>query len=85
MGNVDEFISELQSRKRNVRFLQVERILRRLGFAERRSKKGTSHRVFSHPALTLNVTLASHGKNDVLPIYQVNDVVKALQELKEKS
>jgi predicted RNA binding protein YcfA (HicA-like mRNA interferase family) len=81
MKNPSELADELRTRKRNIRFQEIERMLHRFGFEERRSKKGTSHRVFSHPLLALNVTLVSHGRNDYLPVYQVNDVIHALEEL----
>ncbi len=71
----------MKRRKNNVRFKALEKILEELGFEERRSKKGTSHRVFSHPKLSQNIVLVSHGKNDPVKFYQVNDVIKALQEL----
>ena len=83
MENIEKLIAQLRVRKRNTRFRDLERMLLRLGFAERRSKKGTSHFVFSHPRLMQHVTLVSHGKNDPVPIYQVNDVIKALEELDE--
>jgi len=85
--NCDEkkkILEEIQSRKRNIRFKEAEKILLQYGYAERRSKKGTSHRIFSHPKLEWNITLVSHGKNDVLPIYQVQDILKSLNELQEK-
>jgi predicted RNA binding protein YcfA (HicA-like mRNA interferase family) len=83
MKPVKDFIGLLQSRKRNIRFREAEKMLVRSGFVERRSKKGTSHRVFSHPKLTYNITLVSHGRNDILPPYQVADMTKALEELEE--
>ena len=46
-------------------------------------KKGTSHFVFSHHKLVQNIVLVSHGKNDYLPLYQVNDIIKALKELRD--
>jgi len=61
----------------------VEKILLNLNFTERHSKHGTSHRIFSHPKLTFNITLVTHGKNDILPSYQVQDIIKTLQELEE--
>ena len=83
--SIYKIIRELQSQKHNIRFRQAEKILLKLGFAERKSKRGTSHRVFSHPLLMWNVTLVTHGKNDILPMYQVNDIIKAIQELQELS
>lgn len=84
MDSPTEVADEFRRRKKNVRFQEAQRILKRLGFVERRSKKGTSHRVFSHPRLVTNVTLVSHGRNDILPVYQVNDIIRALEELGER-
>ena len=83
MEDINKLIERFRFRKRNIRFHELERVLLGFGFLERQSKKGTSHYVFSHPKLTQNITLVSHGKNDYIPIYQVNDVLKALEELKE--
>lgn len=83
MENIAKLIERLRARKGNVRFRELERIVLRLGFLERRSKKGTSDFVFSHSQLMQHVTLVSHGKNDAVPTYQVNDVIKALEELRE--
>jgi predicted RNA binding protein YcfA (HicA-like mRNA interferase family) len=76
-----QLLEYLKLRKNSVRFKELEKILLQLGFEVRRSKRGTSHRVFSHPKLTQNIVLVSHGKNDSVKIYQVHDVLKALQEL----
>jgi predicted RNA binding protein YcfA (HicA-like mRNA interferase family) len=83
MENFDKLIEQFRSRKHNVRFLELERILIQVGFIERKSKKGTSHFVFSHPKIIQNIVLVSHGKNDFIPAYQVNDVIKALMELRD--
>lgn len=81
MDSIKQFTEDLKRRKNNIRFKELEKILLQFGFKLRRSKKGTSHRVFSHPKLTQNVVLVSHGKNDIVKYYQVNDVIKSLQEL----
>jgi predicted RNA binding protein YcfA (HicA-like mRNA interferase family) len=81
MESLSELFQRLRRAKRHVRFRDAERILRRLGFSQKRSKKGTSHHVFSHPRLANNITLVSHGKNDELPMYQIRDIIKALEEL----
>ncbi len=81
MDTIQQLLEDLKRRKNNVRFKELEKILLQLGFTVRRSKKGTSHRVFSHPRLIQNIVLVSHGKNDSVKLYQVNDVIKALQEL----
>ena len=81
--SLQTIINKLRSRKHNTRFRDTEKLLLQLGFIERHSKHGTSHRVFSHPKLNWNITLVTHGKNDLLPFYQVQDIIKALQELEE--
>ena len=83
MKTLEEIIVDLQRRKYNVRFRVLQKILLKSGFEERHSKKGTSHHVFSHPALMQNVVLVSHGKNDIVKFYQVNEVIEALKELGE--
>ena len=83
MEEIDKRIIDFSKRKRNIRFHELERILLQLGFVERKSKKGTSHFVFSHFKLVQNIVLVSHGKNDFIPLYQVNDIIKALKELRD--
>lgn len=83
MKPVGEILESLRKRKYNVRFRELKKILEQNGFEYRQSRKGTSHHIFSHPKLTQNIVLVSHGKNDTLKIYQVNDAIKALEELKE--
>ncbi len=82
MKNIDKLIEQFSARKRNIRFREIEKVLLQVGFVERKSKKSTSHFVFSHPRLIYNITLVSHGKSDYIPTYQVNDVIRALKELK---
>ncbi len=85
MKTREESVNDLRRRKHNVRFKELEKILLSIGFEERRSKKGTSHHVFSHPELSQSVVLVTHGKNDVVAFYQVNEVIDALLELEERS
>ncbi|MBI5216231.1 MAG: type II toxin-antitoxin system HicA family toxin [Ignavibacteriae bacterium] len=81
--SIHTIINKLRSRKHNTRFRDARKLLLNLNFVERHSKHGTSHRVFSHPDLNWNITLVTHGRNDILPTYQVQDLIKALQELEE--
>ena len=83
MEEIDKLITDFSTRKRNIRFHELENILLQVGFVERKSKKGSSHFVFSHPRLVQNIVLVSHGKNDYIPLYQVNDIIKALKELRD--
>lgn len=59
----------------------MKKILTSSGFEFRQSGKGSSHYVFSHPHLNNNIVLVSHGKNDILKSYQVQDAIQALEEL----
>jgi len=77
---LEDLVIDLQRRKHNVRFKELEKILLSPGFKERQSKRGTSHYVFSHATLSQNIVLVSHGKNDVVKFYRVNDVIEALKE-----
>jgi predicted RNA binding protein YcfA (HicA-like mRNA interferase family) len=52
--------------------------LRDAGFEVRQSKRGTSHYVFYHDAIDTVVVLVTHGKNDILPTYQVRKALTAL-------
>ncbi|MCX6137231.1 MAG: type II toxin-antitoxin system HicA family toxin [Ignavibacteriales bacterium] len=85
MNTIRQISESLKRRKNNVHFKELEKVLLQFGFELRRSKRGTSHRVFSHPQLTQNIVLVSHGKNDIVKFYLVNDVIKALQELDDNN
>jgi predicted RNA binding protein YcfA (HicA-like mRNA interferase family) len=49
----------------------------------RQQKRGGSHYVFKHPKLEMFVVLVTHGKNDVLPEYQVLKAMRALERLSQ--
>jgi len=68
----------LKREKNNKQYRDIAKLLMKYGFAHRQSGKGTSHNIFSQPQLAQNVVLVSHGKNDFLKAYQVNDAIKAL-------
>ncbi len=50
-----------------------------LGYERRQSGKGSSHYVYSHTRISTLIVLVSHGKNEILPEYQVK---KALNSVK---
>ncbi len=54
------------------------------GYERRQSGKGSSHYVYSHPSVDILVVLVLHGKNDILPEYQVKKAIKSLKELMEE-
>ena len=59
----------------------MQKALLDIGFQMRQQKRGGSHFVFKHPKLDVLVVLVSHGKNDVLPEYQVAKALKAIEKL----
>lgn len=83
MVKATRLLAIVKQRKRNVRFREMQQLLLQFGFQKRQSKKGSSHYVFSHPRLVQNVVLVTHGKDDLLPEYQVKDALDALSELEE--
>jgi predicted RNA binding protein YcfA (HicA-like mRNA interferase family) len=68
---------------REVRFSDLDTILIESGYERRQSAKGSSHYVYSHPQAYSLVVLVSHGKNDILPEYQVKKAIKSLQSVEE--
>jgi predicted RNA binding protein YcfA (HicA-like mRNA interferase family) len=68
---------------REVRFSDLDTILIESGYERRQSAKGSSHYVYSHPQADSLVVLVSHGKNDILPEYQVKKAIKSLQSVEE--
>ena len=75
---IKRFNSILDNPK-NVRFLDLDKLLIDLGYEKRQSGKGSSHYVYSHPKSMSLIVLVSHGKNEILPEYQVK---KALNSIK---
>ena len=74
-------LAKIRANPRHVRFKNLASILRDAGFEMRQSKRGTSHYVFHHNALDMVVVLVTHGKNDILPDYQVRRALTALDVL----
>lgn len=56
---------------------EAELVLTQHGFAKRNT--GSSHRVFTHPALAMGVTLAAHGKG--IKACYIKSIRAALAEL----
>lgn len=83
MQDIGEVIGEVTRRRRNIRFREMEKILLSLGFGIRQQKRGGSHYVFKHPSVDTIVVLVTHGRNDVLPEYQIAKAIHALEKLKE--
>jgi len=80
---IEAQIKDIFRRRRNIRFREMADILIKAGFAMRQQKRGGSHDVFKHPKLEMFVVLVTHGKNDVLPEYQVLKAMRALERLSQ--
>jgi predicted RNA binding protein YcfA (HicA-like mRNA interferase family) len=76
-------LAKIKANPRQVRFNDLASILQDAGFGTRQSKRGTSHYVFYHDTLDRVVVLVTHGKNDILPEYQVRKALTALDIVNE--
>ena len=74
-------LAKIKLSPRQVRFNNMASVLQDAGFEMRQSRHGTSHYVFYHDALDRVVVLVTHGKNDILPHYQVGKALTALDNL----
>lgn len=74
-------LTKIKANPRQVWFNDLASILQDAGFEMRQSRRGTSHYVFYHDALDMVVVLVTHGKNDILPTYQVRKALMALDIL----
>ena len=74
-------LAKIKANPKQVRFNDLASVLRDAGFETRQSRRGTSHYVFYHDALDRVVVLVTHGKNDILPHYQVRKALTALDIL----
>ena len=74
-------LAKIKANPRQVRFNDLVSVLQDAGFEMRQSRRGTSHYVFYHDALDRVVVLVTHGKNDILPDYQVRKALVALDVL----
>lgn len=81
MKSIQEVIQGVLRRKSNIRFTELKAILLGVGFEMRQQGSGGSHYVFKRPDVEMVVVLVTHGKNDLLPEYQVKKAVKALERL----
>lgn len=60
----------------NIRFTEIESLLRRLGFSE--TSRGSSHVVFRHPNLKEHISIK---KQEYIAVYTVEDVSNVLDLL----
>ncbi|QTA87970.1 type II toxin-antitoxin system HicA family toxin [Desulfonema magnum] len=83
MTKKDKRIQSLFRNPKSMRFPELDAILTELGYEKRQSGKGSSHYVYSHPDIEMLVVLVSHGRNDMLPEYQVRKAVQSVKRLLE--
>ncbi len=83
MTKKDNRLQRILQNPRHVRFSDLDAVLTEYGYERRQSGKGSSHYAYSHPNVDMLVVLASHGKNNILPEYQVKKAIKSLKTLLE--
>lgn len=81
MATTEKLVRQLFEHSKNVRFKELDLVMTKLGYEKRQSGTGGSHYVYSHPNIDVLVVLVSHGRNDVLPDYQVKKALKVIQQL----
>ena len=69
---------------KNIRFNELDSILIDNGYKRRQSGKGSSHYVYSHPLIDIIIVLVTHGRNDILPEYQVRKAIQSIKKLEEE-
>ena len=70
-------LAKIKANPRQVQFNDIASVLQDAGFEMRQSRRGTSH----HNVLDRVVVLVTHGKNDILPAYQMRKALRALDIL----
>ena len=81
MTKLQKRLAKIKANPGQVRFNDMASVLQDAGFEMRQSRRGGSHNVFYHDALDRVVVLVTHGKNDIIPRYQVRKAVTALDIL----
>lgn len=84
MTTIEKQLKKLFEHPRNIRFSELDSVMLTLGYEKRQSGTGGSHYVYSHPDVDMLVVLVSHGRNDVLPDYQVKKALKSVKKLLEE-
>ena len=81
MTKKEKELKRIRNNPEDVRFAELQKLLRDAGFKERQPKGGSSHYVYYHESLDRIVTLSKGTKR--LPEYQVKDALRALQRLED--
>jgi len=81
MKKKSKILEHILTSSKNIRFSDLNKILIEYGYERRQSGTGGSHYVYSHPKVEILVVLVSHGKNDLIPEYQVKKAVQSIKKL----
>ena len=82
MAKKTKLLERIKNNPKDVKFSEVQNLLKDVGFKERQPKGGSSHYVYYHESLERIVVLVKGTKR--LPEYQVKDALRAILAL-EKS
>ena len=82
MSKKTKLLERIKNNPKDVKFSEVQNLLKDVGFKERQPKGGSSHYVYYHESLERIVVLVKGTKR--LPEYQVKDALRAILAL-EKS
>ena len=77
-------IQDILSNQKNIRFADLDSVLLDIGYEKRQSGKGSSHYIYCHSEIDTIIVLVSHGKNDILPEYQVKKAIQSIKKLFEE-
>jgi len=78
----EKLLERIRNNPKDVKFVEVQKLLKAAGFNERQPKGGSSHYIYYHELLDRIVVLTKATKQ--LPEYQVKDALRALQRLEGK-
>lgn len=84
MSQKEKKIREIINNPKNVRFLEIDKLLTDLGFDKRQAGKGSSHYIYSNKEVRSLIVLVSHSKNDILPEYQVKKALTIIKQMENK-
>ena len=78
MTQQDKRINRLKSQPADYSWRELVSVLASLGFAEKKDKKGGSHRIFEHP-IAGNLHLPKPHPGPIVKRYVIREVIQKLQ------
>ncbi len=79
MTKKTKLLERIKNNPKDVKFNEIQKLLKDIGFNERQPKGGSSHYIYYHESLERIVVLTKGTKR--LPEYQVKDSLRAMQVL----